>query len=198
MKINYIKLSELKPYSKNAKLHTQEQIEKVANSIKRFGFIQPIVIDKNNFIIIGHCRFEASKIIPYDPVPCLIVDNLTKDEIKALRLADNKLNESMWNIDLAMEDLKLLSTDLINITSFKVDEVESYRNADKIDELSQEKSIDLGEYDVLTVEAPEAPRLKARVSFYTRNKEEFEKIKKFFDCKDGKLNIDKLIGIINE
>jgi len=115
------KVSEIKPYPANAKKHTKKQIEMVANSIKRFGFVQPIVIDKDHEVVIGHCRLEAAKILGLEEVPTVSVDNLTKEEVKALRLADNKLNESDWDINLVIEDLKELDNDLFNLTGFDKD-----------------------------------------------------------------------------
>lgn len=118
MKIIYKKPSELKPYEKNAKEHSADQIEKVAASIKAFGFLQPIVIDSSNVVIVGHCRLEASKILKLPEIPCLIAEQLSPDQIKAYRLADNKLNESAWNLALVESDLKELTSELQEITGF--------------------------------------------------------------------------------
>lgn len=114
-------ISKIKPYSKNAKKHTQKQIKQVAESIKRFGFVQPIVIDKNNEVVIGHCRLEAAKLLGMTEVPIISVENLTEEEVKALRLADNKLNESDWDISLAIEELKGLSEEMVELTGFDKD-----------------------------------------------------------------------------
>jgi len=114
-------IAEIRPYAKNAKEHTKKQIQQVANSIKRFGFVQPIVIDKNNEIVIGHCRYEASKLLDLKEVPCLKVENLSDKEISALRLADNKLNESSWDMNLVIDDLKGLDLDLLDLTGFDKD-----------------------------------------------------------------------------
>jgi len=111
----------IKPYSKNAKKHDKRQIDLVANSIKRFGFVQAIVIDRNNEIVIGHCRFLAAKQLGLKDVPVISVENLTDDQVKALRLADNKLNESAWDMGLVVEDLKGLDTELLDLTGFSRD-----------------------------------------------------------------------------
>jgi len=121
MKIENIEIGKIAPYTKNAKEHTKKQIQQVANSIKRFGFVQPIVIDKNNEIVIGHCRYEASKLLDLKEVPCLKVENLSDKEISALRLADNKLNESSWDMNLVIDDLKGLDLDLLDLTGFDKD-----------------------------------------------------------------------------
>lgn len=100
LKIEYIPVDELKPYEKNAKKHPAEQIEYIANSIREFGFRQPLVIDKDNVLVIGHGRLLAAKKLGLDTVPCVRADDLTEEQIKALRLADNKTNESEWDFDL--------------------------------------------------------------------------------------------------
>lgn len=102
---------ELKPYDKNAKKHDKKQIANVAESIKQFGFVQPIVLDKNNNVIIGHCRLEAAKKLHLDEVPCVMADDLTDEQVKKLRLLDNKLNESEWDIDLIAEEIAYLDFD---------------------------------------------------------------------------------------
>ena len=86
-------IQKITPYEKNAKKHDKKQVQQIANSIKEFGFNQPIVIDKENVIIVGHGRFEAAKLLGLTDVPIIQVD-LTEDQAKAYRLADNKLNES--------------------------------------------------------------------------------------------------------
>ena len=111
------KLTELKPYPQNAKKHPEEQIKKIANSIREFGFNQQIVIDKDDTIIVGHGRYEAAKLLKLEDVPVLQVD-LTEEQAKAYRLADNKLNESDWEMELVIEELKGLSAEMIDITGF--------------------------------------------------------------------------------
>lgn len=103
--------AELKPYDKNAKKHDKKQIANVAESIKQFGFVQPIVLDKDNNVIIGHCRIEAAKKLHLDEVPCVMADDLTDEQVKKLRLLDNKLNESDWDIDLIAEEIADLDFD---------------------------------------------------------------------------------------
>lgn len=99
------KLSEIVPYVKNAKKHDKTQITNVAESIKQYGFVQPVVIDKDGVIVIGHCRAEAAKKLGMDKVPCVCVDDLTPEQVNALRLVDNKSNESEWDMDFLAEEL---------------------------------------------------------------------------------------------
>lgn len=105
MEIRSVKIKEIKPYDRNAKKHDDTQINNVAESIRQFGFVQPIVIDSNGVIVIGHCRFEAAKRLKYAEVPCIMVDDLTPEQVDALRIVDNKTNESPWDIDLLTEEL---------------------------------------------------------------------------------------------
>lgn len=107
MKLNvvYKKLREITPYDKNAKKHDKTQIANVAESIKQYGFVQPIVIDRDGVIVIGHCRALAAKKLGMKEVPCVCVDDLTPEQVNALRLVDNKSNESDWDFDLLKDEL---------------------------------------------------------------------------------------------
>lgn len=98
MQIVMKSLGEIQPYSKNAKKHDARQIKNVAESIKQYGFVQPVVVDKNNVIVIGHCRALAAKKLGIKEVPCVCVDDLTPEQVNALRLVDNKSNESDWTL----------------------------------------------------------------------------------------------------
>lgn len=105
MQIVMKSLGEIQPYSKNAKKHDARQIKNVAESIKQYGFVQPVVVDKNNVIVIGHCRALAAKKLGIKEVPCVCVDDLTPEQVNALRLVDNKSNESDWDFDLLKDEL---------------------------------------------------------------------------------------------
>ena len=98
-------LGEIHPYSKNAKKHDEKQIKNVAESIKQYGFVQPIVVDSDGVIVIGHCRALAAKKLGIKDVPCVCVDDLTPEQVNALRLVDNKSNESEWDFDLLKDEL---------------------------------------------------------------------------------------------
>lgn len=100
-----MRLSEIKPYKKNAKKHDETQIKNVMQSIKEFGVVQPIVVDRNNTIIIGHCRYEAMKRLGRDTLneKEVIILDVDEKEAERLRLLDNKLNESEWDIDTLKE-----------------------------------------------------------------------------------------------
>ena len=103
-----MRLSEIKPYKKNAKKHDETQIKNVMQSMKEFGVVQPIVVDRNNTIIIGHCRYEAMKRLGYDQLQedWVKVVDLSEEDAEKLRLLDNKLNESEWSLDLLLDSIQ--------------------------------------------------------------------------------------------
>lgn len=110
MRVEMVKIGSIKPYPGNAKKHPKEQIERIANSIREFGFQQPLVVDSQGVIIIGHGRLRAAKKLGLDSVPVVRAEGLSEDQIRALRLADNKTAESEWDLDLL--DLELEGIDL--------------------------------------------------------------------------------------
>lgn len=100
-----MRVEDLKPYEKNPRKN-DASVKYVQESIQKFGFKVPIVIDKNNVIVTGHTRYKASKNLGYETVPCIIADDLTDEQIKAFRLADNKVSEfSVWDYDLLGSEL---------------------------------------------------------------------------------------------
>lgn len=120
LEILYISPQELTPYTKNAKIHPAEQVEHIANSIQQFGFRQPIVVDADNVVIIGHGRLLAAQKLGLEKVPVVKADDLTEAQIKALRLADNKTNESEWDLEFLDSELLELQGD-INMEDFGFD-----------------------------------------------------------------------------
>lgn len=105
MDVRNISVKDLIPYDRNTKKHDKTQINNVAESIKQYGFVQPIVIDKNNTVVIGHCRLLAAKQLKMKEVPCVCVEDLTEEQVKALRIVDNKSNESKWDFDILPDEL---------------------------------------------------------------------------------------------
>lgn len=104
MEIINKKIEELKMYDKNPRKN-DDSVDYVANSIKQFGFKVPLVIDKDGVIVTGHTRYKASKKLGLKEVPCIIADDLTPEQIRAFRIADNKVTEkSSWDLDLLKEE----------------------------------------------------------------------------------------------
>ena len=105
MDVRNVSVKDLIPYERNTKKHDKTQINNVAESIKQYGFVQPIVIDKNNVVVIGHCRLLAAKQLKMKEVPCVCVEDLTEEQVEALRIVDNKSNESEWDFDILLDEL---------------------------------------------------------------------------------------------
>lgn len=138
----------LTPYTKNAKKHPQKQVEQIANSIKRFGMNQPIVVDKDGTIIVGHGRYLALQQLGWEVKPEYIIkkDDLTPKEVNAYRLADNKLNESDWDMDLVIEELKTLDEELLDLTGFDRDLIiEPDEKDDEVPPVPEEPQSKLGD-----------------------------------------------------
>lgn len=121
LKIEYIPVIDLIPYARNAKKHPEKQVQLLADSIKQFGFIAPAVIDKNNELIAGHGRTMAAKLAGLEKVPVIRAEHLTDEQVKAYRLADNKLAESEWDMGLVISELKELSLPMLELTGFSAD-----------------------------------------------------------------------------
>jgi site-specific DNA-methyltransferase (adenine-specific) len=113
MNISMLAVGSIAPYGKNPRKN-DEAVKYVAESIKQFGFKVPIVIDKDNIIVAGHTRWKAAKKLGLKEVPCIVADDLTDEQIKAFRLADNKVAEKAeWDFDLlAIEMDELLDFDM--------------------------------------------------------------------------------------
>lgn len=130
----------LRPYENNPRKN-DEAVEYVANSIKEFGFKVPIIIDKNNTIIAGHTRYKASKKLGLKSIPCVIADDLTEDQIKAFRIADNKTAEmSFWDYDLLEDELEIIyDIDMEKFGFPSADYEDIEEELGKLDELNSEK-----------------------------------------------------------
>lgn len=114
LKITYKKTEDLIPYINNPR-NNDGAVDKVASSIKNFGFKVPIVVDGDNEIIAGHTRLKAAKKLGMDEVPCIVADDLNDGQIKAFRLADNKVSE------FADWDMEMLEKELLDIKDIDMD-----------------------------------------------------------------------------
>lgn len=126
MDVKNIAVKDLIPYERNTKKHDKTQINNVAESIKQYGFVQPIVIDKDNVVVIGHCRLIAAKQLKMKEVPCVCVEDLTEEQVKALRIVDNKSNESPWDFDILPDQLAELDFSGFDFDFGLEDEGEDY------------------------------------------------------------------------
>ena len=118
MQIINKRVDELRAYDRNPR-RNDEAVEYVANSIREFGFKVPVVIDSRNTIVCGHTRVKAAVKLGMDEVPCIVADDLTPSQIKAFRLADNKVGElAMWDWDLLSDEMEELDELGIDMSDF--------------------------------------------------------------------------------
>jgi len=128
--VERVPAADLIPYTNNPKKHPDEQVQKIASSIKNYGFDQPIVVDEDNEIIKGHGRLQAAELLGMETVPVLRRDDLTDTEKKAARIADNKSAESPWDDDLLSLEVEQTLDDF--------DPVELGFDDDELDDLLNE------------------------------------------------------------
>lgn len=134
MEIITKKIDEVIPYENNPRKN-DEAVEYVAKSIKEFGFKVPIIIDKDNVIVTGHTRLKAAKKLGLAEVPCIMADDLSEEQIKAFRLADNKVSEfASWDFDLLNIELEDLDIDMADFGFADINKV----NVDDFFELKPE------------------------------------------------------------
>ena len=136
MTIQEVAVDAVTPYDKNPRKIPQEAIDRVAASIKEFGFKQPIVVDKDMVIIVGHTRLLAAKKLGYETVPVLVASDLSPEKARAYRLADNKTNElTDWDFDTLQEELEsFLSVEDFNMEDFGFDMSFLDKKADDVEE----------------------------------------------------------------
>ena len=138
MKIVNKNISDIKPYENNPRINV-DSVDKVANSIKEFGYRVPIIIDKNNVIVAGHTRLLAAEKLGITEIPCIVADDLTEQQINAFRLVDNKTTEfSDWDYEKLKAELYALDMDLSEYGFEKISE--EFKEA--LDNTSKELSSD--------------------------------------------------------
>ena len=141
-KYENVKIENLIPYKNNARTHSEEQIVKIVNSIKQFGFINPVLVDGKLNIISGHGRVLAAEKMKLKEVPCLFIEDLTEEQKRAYIIADNRLAlDAGWDEDLLkmeLEELKNLDIDL-SITGFDINEIDDIlKNIEDMEESEEE------------------------------------------------------------
>ena len=148
LKIEYVDINSIKPYKKNPRKN-EDAIPYVMESIKQFGFKNPVILDKDNVIVAGHTRIESAKRLGITEIPCIYANDLTDEQIKAFRLADNKVAEiAEWDIDLLDTELD----DILNIDMSEFgfdldfeDEEEKEIIEDEVPEVPEEPKAKLGD-----------------------------------------------------
>ena len=164
------KVKDLIPYEHNPRKN-DDAVNAVANSIKEFGFKVPIVIDKNDVVVTGHTRLKACKKLGIKTVPCIVADDLTDEQIKAFRLADNKVGEiSDWDYDLLDIELNDLDFDMTDF-GFEFEDVPDYaeetqKKVEHILNLDKAQFEGVGKYDIPQLQPVyELPKIKEWIGF---------------------------------
>ena len=154
MQIQNVPITSVKPYEKNPRFN-DDAVDAVARSIKEFGWQQPIVVDREMVIIVGHTRLKAAESLGLTEVPVIVAENLTPEQVKAYRIADNRTGEiAEWNYELLpfeIKDLQDANFDL-SLLGFDSEELDRILNGDA------DKQVEAGETEPDAVpEAPEIP-----------------------------------------
>lgn len=144
LEIKYVNIDDIKPYENNPRFN-DNAVEYVKNSIKEFGFKVPMILDKDNKIVTGHTRYKASLELGLKEIPVIYADDLTEEQIKAFRIADNKVSEfADWDYELLDEELENIDIDM---TEFGVENIEEidldkfFENSNKENEDIKQKTI---------------------------------------------------------
>lgn len=139
MQIKEMKTSELIPYENNPRKN-DAAVEKVAASIREFGFKVPIVIDRNNVIAAGHTRLKAAELLGLETVPVIMADDLTDEQIKAFRLADNKTGElAEWDFARLKEELEKIQEIDMDELGFMTEAIQTFK--EQVEEEAKGKEI---------------------------------------------------------
>lgn len=147
MKVENWKIEDVIPYENNPRKN-DEAVEYVANSIREFGFQQPIVVDSNGVIIVGHTRLKAAQVLGLKDVPVVVADGLSNNQVEAYRLADNKVSEfSDWNITKLNEELESIDWLDIDMAAFGFDSGE-------MDQMLEQIEMDEAVNEYVTGEVP--------------------------------------------
>ena len=128
LKIEMLAVGELRPWTKNARIHSRKQVKQIADSIRSFGFTNPVLIDNANTILAGHGRVEAARLLGMSEVPCVRLEHMTPEQKRAYVLADNKLAlNAGWDDEILAEKLRsLLEIDFnLELTGFSISEIDS-------------------------------------------------------------------------
>lgn len=191
IKIVKVNIDQLKYAEYNPRLATDKEKEDLKKSLKKFGFVEPIVVnsssERKNVIIGGHFRVRMAKEIGMKEVPVVYVNIAEIEKEKELNLRLNK-NLGSWDIGL----LELFDRDLLTCVGFMDDELSMLFDINNAEDIE----VDENRLYVITVEAPEAPKLKERMSFYCDNISEYNIIKEYFGNGSKSLDKDKLLQIL--
>jgi len=182
MKIQNLKIEQVFPYQKNNRIHSNQQVERIGNSIKKFGFNQPIVVDENNTILVGHGRLFAAQKLKLKEIPVLQIAGLSETDKRAYRILDNKLqNDSEWDFESLEIEIEKLKEEQFDLEAWGLDELEALasEDAEVIDDdfdattcenqetfIKLGDLIELGEHRVMCVDCREAEPLPVKADMW--------------------------------
>lgn len=133
LSVEFRSIDSLKPYEKNSRVHSPDQVERLAESIKRFGFNAPILILEDGTIVAGHGRLAAATLVGLNEVPTIVLPHLTLEEARAYCLADNRIGDlAGWDEQLLREELEDLDQELAGAAGFTEDEIEALTGEEEI------------------------------------------------------------------
>lgn len=132
-KVEKVNIDDIFPYHNNPKTHPPEQIDKLCSSIKNYGFTVPIVIDGENEIIAGHGRYKAAQKLGLKELPVIRRDDLTDAEAKALRIADNKVAESEWDMEMLEVEFEAIEDEFTGFSEIELNEIKD-KNINELEE----------------------------------------------------------------
>jgi DNA modification methylase len=144
--IEQVSIESLKPYERNARTHSRNQLRSISRSIETLGFLNPILVDKDNRIIAGHGRTEAAKLLGHSSLPAIRIEHLTDDQIRAYIIADNRLAElAGWDkeiLKIELQHLVRVDVDLdVTVTGFETPEIDLILGADDAAAADQESTV---------------------------------------------------------
>ena len=183
-----VELSELKGYKNNAKIHSEEQILKLKASILEYGYIQPLVVDEKNVLVIGHARYEALKLIdPKQNIQVVDATSLSKTQIKKLRILDNKLTSTDYDDEKLQKEIETLYR---NITEDNFDKIAEDLNVDYSAFLQDE-----GDASNIADTMTKSTRTSITVNFSNKDFPQAKKVNEFLKGEDiyiGRIVLDAM------
>jgi hypothetical protein len=192
LKTVYLNTNEIYPYATNNKLHPDDQIKKIADQIREFGFDQPIVVDENKVVIKGHGRLLAAKELGMKEVPCIVRSDLDENQKRAARIGDNRVAQSDWDIPMLryeLSELDKLDIPLETWTGFDSDELEDWLVPEKHFEEPKKKSSKDSHLEMIQ-------QSFVRMKYYLGNSPLVEHLENVIFKKDG--YVDSFSKIIEE
>lgn len=175
MQVIDVDISTIKPYQWNSKSHSQEQIKRIAESITRYGWVQPIVVDADNVIVVGHGRYQAAQLLKITKVPAVRVTTLTESEIRSLRIVDNKVAaDTSWDLGNLELEVRALADAGYDVEPFHFEEFKFQEPPEEVESKQEPKTEWIGQIK-LKVSADQIDSFEARLDELCR---EFEGIVK--------------------